>query len=140
MKVVGLNGRTYNLDTSKYIVKHNSTHKKSQYHLKARELLNEMFAGFHVLEEVKLPGSRDASLKSALFLDFFVSHLNLAIEVHGQQHYQYSKFFHKTMAGFLQSQRRDTLKAEWCENNDITLIVLCYSDDIDVWREQIEQF
>ena len=138
MKVVGLNGREYNINLKKYLVKKNDKTVKSKYHIAARELLAEMFSGYTVLEEVKLPGSRCPSKKSALFLDFFIPTLMLGIEVHGRQHYEFCKFFHKTMAGFLQSNKRDFIKEDWCELNDIELIVLKYSDSIEDWRNQID--
>ena len=138
MKVVGLNGREYNINLKKYIVKRNDKTVKSKYHIAARELLADMFSGYTVLEEVKLPGSRCPSKKSALFLDFFIPSLMLGIEVHGRQHYEFCKFFHKTMAGFLQSNKRDFIKEDWCELNDIELIVLKYSDSIEDWRNQID--
>jgi len=138
MKVVGLNGREYNINLKKYIVKKNDKTVKSKYHILARELLTDMFRGYTVLEEVKLPGSRCPSKKSALFLDFFIPSLMLGIEVHGRQHYEFCKFFHKTMAGFLQSNKRDFIKEDWCELNGIELIVLKYSDSTEDWRNQID--
>jgi hypothetical protein len=138
MKVVGLNGREYNINLKKYIVKRNDKTVKSKYHIAARELLADMFSGYTVLEEVKLPGSRCPSKKSALFLDFFIPSLMLGIEVHGRQHYEFCKFFHKTMAGFLQSNKRDFIKEDWCELNGVELIVLKYSDSIEDWRNQID--
>jgi len=138
MKVVGLNGREYNINLKNYLVKKNDKTVKSKYHIAARGLLAEMFSGYTVLEEVKLPGSRCPSKKSALFLDFFIPTLMLGIEVHGRQHYEFCKFFHKTMAGFLQSNKRDFIKEDWCELNDIELIVLKYSDSIEYWRNQID--
>ena len=138
MKVVGLNGREYNINLKKYIVKKNDKTVKSKYHIAARELLAEMFSGYTVLEEVKLPGSRCPSKKSTLFLDFFIPTLMLGIEVHGRQHYEFCKFFHKTMAGFLQSNKRDFIKEDWCELNNIELIVLKYSDSIEDWKNQID--
>ena len=68
MKVTGLNGREYNVNLKKYIVRKDDKTVKSKYHMAARELLAEMFKGYTVLEEVKLPGSRCPSKKSALFL------------------------------------------------------------------------
>jgi len=138
MKVVGLNGREYNINLKKYLVKKSDKTVKSKYHIAARELLAEMFSGYTVLEEVKLPGSRCPSKKSVLFLDFFIPTLMLGIEVHGRQHYEFCKFFHKTMAGFLQSNKRDFIKEDWCELNGIELIVLKYSDSIEDWRNQID--
>lgn len=138
MKVLGLNGREYNLNLNKYIVKKDDKTVKSKYHIVARELLAKMFKGYTVLEEVKLPGSRCPSKKSALFLDFFIPNLSLGIEVHGQQHYEFCKFFHKTRAGFLTAKRRDFIKEDWCILNSINLIVLKYSDSLEDWRNQIE--
>ena len=138
MKAVGLNGREYNIDLKKYIVKCDDKTVKSKYHIAARELLSDMFSGYTILEEVKLPGSRDPSKKSALFLDFLIPNLSLAVEVHGRQHYEFVKFFHKTKAGFLTSKRRDDIKEQWCELNDIELIVLNYEDKIEDWRKQID--
>lgn len=138
MKVTGLNGREYNLDLKKYIVRKDDKTKKSRYHIIARNMLHEMFSGYNILEEVKLPGSRCPSKKSVLFLDFFIPNLSLGIEVHGQQHYEYCKFFHKTKAGFLTSVKRDDIKEKWCVLNNIELIVLKYSDSTEKWRIQID--
>ena len=138
MKVTGLNGRGYNLDLKKYIIKKDDKTKKSRYHMVARDLLHEMFSGYSILEEVKLPGSRCPSKKSVLFLDFFIPNLSLGIEVHGQQHYEFCKFFHKTKAGFLTCLKRDSVKGDWCNLNKIDLIVLKYSDSIEDWRNQID--
>ena len=139
MKVLGLNGKLYTLNTKKYIVRANSTIKKSQYHLKARKLLKEMFPGQTILEEMKLPGSTPINKNSVLFLDFFVPNVSLGIEVHGRQHYEYCPHFHKSKLGFLQANFRDRVKQEWCELNKIELVVLKYSDELDKWRQQIER-
>ena len=50
MKVTGLNGREYNLDLKKYI--NNDRSKRSFYHVKARELIKDIFHGYNILEEV----------------------------------------------------------------------------------------
>tara|TARA_R110000824_G_C15126446_1_gene668593 strand:- start:305 stop:727 length:423 start_codon:yes stop_codon:yes gene_type:complete len=140
MKIKGLNNRDYKLQLHKYIVKNNDPRPRSKFHLSARKMLNDIYGIHWILEEVKLPGSRNKGLKSTLFLDFFVPHVKLAVEVHGKQHYEYCGFFHKSMAGFKESLKRDNLKQDWCELNEISLIVLKYSDDVETWREQIEQF
>ena len=138
MKFKGFNGREYNVQLNKYIVRPDNTLKKSQYHLKARQLLREMYAGYSILEEVKLPGSRSPHLKSVLFLDFFIPNLMMGVEVHGKQHYEFVPHFHKTKAKYLQALRRDKLKYDWCELNEIDLIILSYEDDIEDWRYQLE--
>ena len=135
-KVKGLNNRDYRINLSKYVVQTGEKLNKSKHHLAARELLKDMFKGFFVYEEVKLPGSR---VGSVLYLDFLIDSYNLAVEVHGRQHYEYVPHFHKSRANYMEHKKRDVIKERWCEHNDITLVELKYSDDIDKWREQINE-
>ena len=137
MKVVGLNGREYNLDLKKYIK--NERSKRSFYHLRAREIIKDIFSGYTILEEVKLPGSVNPAKKSVLYLDFFIPNATMAIEVHGEQHYKFVPFFHKSKAGFLRAKARDRDKEEWCKINEITLVSLRFDDSEEYWREQIER-
>ena len=67
MKVTGLNGREYNLDLKKYSKQRSGC---SYYHKIARELLCEMFSGYNVYEEVKLPGTVNPAKRSVLYLTF----------------------------------------------------------------------
>lgn len=138
MKVIGINGKEYLWNLSKYNVFDNDSRKRSKYHLRARAILKELFNSYRILEEVKLPGSTLRHRKSVLYLDFYIPNLNLAVEVHGQQHYEYSPFFHKSKADFLKSKARDEDKIEWCELNDIKLITLKYSESDDEWRQRIK--
>jgi hypothetical protein len=117
MKVVGLNGREYNLDLKKYI--DNDRSKRSFYHLQARELIKDIFHGYNI--------------------DFLIPNARIGVEVHGQQHFKYTPFFHKSKAGFLFAKARDRDKAEWCEINDITLVVLRFDDSEEYWRKKIER-
>ena len=58
MKVYGLNGKEYNLNLKKYKVYRDDPKKKSKYHIRARKVLSELFSGYNILEEVKLPGAQ----------------------------------------------------------------------------------
>lgn len=138
MKVVGLNNRPYIIDIKKYVVRNDKKKKRSSFHLLARDLLKDMFSGYLILEEVKLPGSTCPSKKSALFIDFLIPNIKIGVEVHGKQHYEYCQFFHKTKAGFFDQQRRDSIKERWCELNNINLVVLSYADETEQWRKQLE--
>ena len=62
----------------------------------------------------------------------------LAVEVHGQQHYEFTPFFHQTKADFLLAKAKDEDKIEWCELNNIDLSTLKYSETDEYWRLQIE--
>lgn len=138
MKAKGLNGREYTISLNKYAVNDGDTRPRSQFHIRARKLLIKKYPGYLLYEEVKLPGSRNPALKSALFLDFFIPRLSIAVEVHGQQHYAFNKHFHGDTQGWIKHQKRDQLKIEWCEINDLDLYVLKYSDTDEEWENQLD--
>ena len=138
MKVLGLNGREYNLNLSKYDVKATDKRKRSKHHIRARKIINEVYHSYRVLEEVKLPGSTSSHKKSVLYLDFFIPNIKKAFEVHGRQHYEHIPFFHRTNAAFLLAKGRDEEKIEWCELHSIEIITLKYSGDDDEWRSTIK--
>ncbi len=128
MDIIGLDGKEYMWNVSKYFNNERST--ASSGHKKARTILNELFPFDKALEELMLPGT------GKLCADFFIPTRRLMIEVHGRQHFEFVQFFHKNRVGFMMSQVRDRNKAEWCKLNDITLIVLKDTEE-DEWRNQI---
>ena len=138
MKAIGINGKEYIWNLTKYDVFYDDLRKRSKYHIRARNLLKEIYHSYRILEEVKLPGSTALHRKSVLYLDFYIPSLQLAIEVHGEQHYNFCPFFHKTMADFLKAKARDDDKQVWCELNNIRLITLKYSETDDEWKQRIK--
>ena len=138
MKVTGINGREYAWNLTSYTVDANDKRKRSKYHIRARNILKQIFHSYRILEEVKLPGSTESHRKGVLYLDFYIPQIMLAVEVHGQQHYKYTPFFHKNKAEFALAQSKDDDKIKWCELNKIDIIVLKYSDTDEQWRDQIE--
>lgn len=136
MKVTGLNGREYTLDLKKYSKQRS---KCSYYHKVARELLHDIFSGYSIYEEVKLPGTVNPAKKSVLYLDFYIPNAIMGIEVHGEQHFKYIPYFHKSKAGFAMAKKRDLDKKEWCRINEITLVELRWDEDPEYWREKIER-
>ena len=140
MKVVGLNGREYVWNLSKYDVLKNDKRKRSKHHIRARNLLADLYSSYRILEEVKLPGSTALHRRSVLYLDFYIPNIRKAFEVHGRQHYEFTPFFHKSKAEFLRAKARDEDKIEWCVVNNIELTVLKYSDNNDEWTTSIKGF
>lgn len=138
MKVKGINGKEYIWNLTGYDVFNDDKRKRSKYHIKARNLLKEIYNSYRILEEVKLPGSTALNRKSVLYLDFYIPSIMIGIEVHGQQHYEYCEFFHKSKADFLKAKARDEDKIEWCKLNNIELIILKYSESEDEWRQRIK--
>lgn len=125
MKVLGLNGKTYNLKLIRKEFK-----QRSKGHIEVRVIIAELFPLHLWYEEVGLPGS--GGLKS----DFYIPELNLMIEVQGRQHNEYVQFFHKNKMGFLNSKKRDLNKVKWCELNNIRLVKLNDGED---WRLKLRE-
>ena len=138
MKIIGLDGKERSWNLSKYKNSKNSSSPRSQYHIKARKLLRDIFPRDKILEEVSLPGSNTDTRKSILFADFFIPNRSLMVEVHGQQHYEYTSFYHKKKINFYKAQARDRDKLEWCCLNDIRVVVLKYSDGLEEWERQVK--
>lgn len=63
-----------------------------------------------------------------LFFDFYLPELKLVIEVQGQQHYSFNKFFHKGKDEFEWQKYRDTLKVQWASNSGIKLLSIKYNE------------
>lgn len=106
--------------------------EKSSLHKLAKELLKEKYPTIRILEEVTIPIRK----RKSQYLDFYIPIKNMAVEVHGEQHFAMSSMFHKTKADFIKQKRNDREKAEWCDLNGISLIVLRY-DEKDKWKELI---
>lgn len=130
MKVTGLNGKIYNLDTGGRV--HEYDRDRSQYHKKAKKILTELFPSDIILEEVFLPGC-----KSKLYCDFFIPLRKLMIEVQGEQHSKYIQFFHRDIVKLLKSRRNDIEKKQFCELNKIKLVELDYKETELEWQAKI---
>lgn len=87
-----------------------------------------------LLEEFTIPGTK-------LSLDFYMPNNNLAFEYQGVQHGEFNEFFHKDKAGFKKQIERDDRKKQWCDLNDIDLVVIWDNEDIsvDILKTKIEE-
>lgn len=132
MQVTDLDGNVFNWQLIGNIATGSKTNKSS-LHLKARDLIHECFPTLQVLEEVPVSIRKGETL----YLDFYLPLNKKCIEVHGEQHYSFNRFYHNTVLGFIKHQKRDRDKKEWCEINDITFIELPFSENIDQWRLRI---
>jgi hypothetical protein len=128
-KSVIVNGRKYSWNFSKNKIYEDDSRPRSQYHTKTRQLIKDVYGQIPIIEEVRIPGT-------ILYLDFYIPLLDTAIEVHGEQHYKFNTFFHKTKLDFYKSLKRDSKKIEFCESNNIKLVLLKY-DEQEKWRDQI---
>lgn len=130
MKVFTAEGKEISWNYAKYYSRKERS-GKSKGHISARALLHEMFPHSTLYEEVTLPTD------PAMFADFFIPDRRLIIEVHGEQHYSYNSFFHKSKLDFYKSKTRDKIKKQWCELNSIILIELPH-DEEKQWKTIIQ--
>lgn len=114
-------------------IAHSSAKNKSALHLTARQLLHDCFPTMQILEEVPIPLRRSETL----YLDFYIPLLKRAIEVHGEQHYKFTQFYHNTLLGFVKHKKRDQEKQEWCDLNGILYIELPFNENESSWKDRI---
>ena len=68
----------------------------------------------------------DCSYIRKLRFDIFVPQYNLCIEYDGEQHYKIVDYF-GGLDGFIKTKIRDTIKNEYCKNNNINLVRIPYN-------------
>jgi hypothetical protein len=136
IEINGLDGKTYIWNPL------TAASKKcipSGLHNRAKELLENFYPYDTILEEVTLPGSKDQFGKKNLRGDLFLPARGIMIEVHGEQHFKFNRFFFKNKLEYYRAKARDSDKRFWCEINEIELIELNYNEDIDEWTRKIER-
>lgn len=131
MKITGLDGRLYNLNLSKS----RANTKCSSLHQEALDIVREFFPNYTIYQEIQLPGSK-SFIGRDLYADIMIPQLRLIFEPSGQQHYEYSSFFHRDKLAFYRGQDRDKNKEKWCQTNNFTYIELPYNER-DGWKEII---
>ena len=104
--------------------------KCSAPHKKARSVIKEVFPSDILLEEILLP-------KVNLRIDFLLISHKIAIEVHGQQHYEFNSHFYKNKIDYLKALTRDRTKIQILEDNGIQTIIFKY-DEENLWKTQLQ--
>ena len=131
MNAVGLDGYEYKISLASLTTKSN-LNNKSNFHLLARDLLKQNYPTLQILEEIPIQIRKSETL----YMDFFIPLSKKCIEVHGEQHYEFTPFYHRTKLDFFKQQKRDREKREWCHINNIAYIELPYNKQED-WVEII---
>jgi len=68
--------------------------------------------------------------KTYLPFDFYLPDLNICIEYNGEQHYKYNNHFGGKNI-FKKQQKRDEIKNNFCENNNINLLIIKYNENVN---------
>ena len=66
--------------------------------------------------------------------------LQYLIEYNGQQHYKFIKYFHVSEQSFIDSNRRDQIKTEYCDKNKIKLYIIRYDDNVEEKIKEILEY
>ena len=72
----------------------------------------------------------DCTFKNKLRFDFYIPSISMCIEYQGQQHYKPIEIFGGEKAYNLQL-KKDIVKREYCKNNNIKMLEIMYSDNIE---------
>lgn len=118
-------GRSTKLKNStKYLIKWDKK-CRSKIQKRVKDLLNQYWFADIVFEEMPVIGTR-------LTIDFYNANKKIAVEVDGNQHYKFNKFFHgNSRQNFLSQLQRDDKKEYFCEINNIKLVRILETDKLD---------
>jgi len=72
---------------------------------------------------------KNCKYKKQLPFDFYLPNYNMCIEYDGRQHYENIPHFGGEIR-LLETQKRDKIKTEYCQNNNIKLIRVKHDDDV----------
>jgi|TARA_R110000765_G_scaffold34451_1_gene78000 hypothetical protein len=123
MRLYNVNGRLVNKNVTKYTIKWDGK-SLSNLQFKTKQFLKPIWRSHFVYEEFPVYGTR-------MSVDFVNATKKVAIEVNGQQHSSFNKFFHDGSPNkFLESLARDKKKKDWLEDNGFILIEINY-DQVD---------
>lgn len=135
MKVTGIDGKEYSWSLSSSELDDSS---RSNLHIKARKIIQDVFPFDRFYEDVSLPGSSQKGKNSILFGDFYIPVRSIMIEVNGAQHDKYTSFFHKNKLEFARAKTRDKIKKQWCDLNNITLICFEHNETEEQWKDKLK--
>ena len=115
MRLYNVNGNLQKKNVSKYLIDWDKK-SRSKIQFKVKKFLEHFWKGHIVFEEFPVYGSK-------LKVDILNASNKVAIEVQGNQHNSFNKFFHSdSRLKYLESIKRDVMKAEWLEKNNFKLI------------------
>ena len=131
MEFKTLSGYSKKKNVAKYRIKWEEK-SRSKYQEHVKEFLFTFWKNHVVYEEFPVVGSK-------MTLDIVNLTLGIAIEVQGEQHNKFNKFFHNNdPMNFSAQIKRDLDKCEWCKLNNLRLIEI-FPEDLPLEREKFEE-
>ncbi len=128
MKLYNIYGKVASKNVSQYLIDWDAS-SRSKVQFKTKQFLKKYWKNHIVYEEFPVFGSR-------LKVDIINATLRIAVEVHGNQHSAYNKFFHgDSRLNYLKSIKRDVAKEKWLSLNKFQLLEV-YEDEVKNLNEQ----
>jgi len=100
----------------------NSRKKMSRGQTALTSIMKKLLPGEEIVNEFHI-GNK-------MKLDVYCPRFSLAAEYHGRQHFYYTSRFFDSKYDFEQAQKRDEIKAQYCKDNGIALVVFRYCDSL----------
>ena len=104
-------------------------------------LIGEIFKKINInfLTQYTFNDCRNPKTNRKLFFDFYLPDYNCCIEYDGEQHFDIHKHGWATEDKVKETQYRDSIKNEYCKNNNIKLIRIPYWDYNKIDEEYIKE-
>jgi hypothetical protein len=128
MRLLNVNGTLVNKNVRKYLINwEGKSRSKLQY--KFKQFFYPYWKNHIVYEEFPVYGSM-------LKVDLLNATKKIAVEIQGDQHESFNKFFHdNSRLKYLQSIKRDVKKEKWLEINEFKFLQL-YETDLKILSPQ----
>jgi hypothetical protein len=115
MKFFDLKGKSHSKDIARYKRPPGGRPNSSKGQKELGDKLENLFPNITIYEELPCVGT-------LMRLDFYMHALRMAFEFDGQQHTKYNAFMHGSKRAFIEAEKRDFYKEEWCSINFIRLV------------------
>ena len=132
MRLLNVNGTLVNKNVRKYLINWDGK-SRSKLQYKFKQFLYPYWKNHIVYEEFPVYGSM-------LKVDLLNATKKIAVEIQGNQHESFNKFFHdNSRLKYLQSIKRDVKKVKWLEMNEFKFLELYESDLKTLSPQYIEE-
>ncbi len=132
MRLLNVNGTLVNKNVRNYLIDWQGK-SRSKLQFKFKEFFYSYWKNHIVYEEFPVYGSM-------LKVDLLNATKKIAVEIQGNQHESFNKFFHdNSRLKYLQSIKRDVKKVKWLEMNEFKFLELYESDLKTLSPQYIEE-
>ena len=132
MRLLNINGKLINKNIKKYIINWDGK-SRSKLQFKFKQFFYLYWKNHIVYEEFPVYGTM-------LKVDFLNATKKIAVEVQGNQHESFNKFFHNdSRLKYLQSIKRDVEKEKWLKINQFKFLELYEQDLKNISPQYIEE-